>query len=176
MHPQSLPYSQADEQYVAACLGRIPKGVVGVAARRTLGEPIVIINHPLVAHAETLQPFPTLYWLIDPDLNAAISNIERKGGVRDIQQAIADDPTLQAAHREDNRLYAKTRWALLSDTEQQTAKDLDLTPILKHAGIGGVAKHDTVKCLHTQYAFHLARHDTGTTAGRLMQTRFNLPN
>lgn len=169
MHQGSLRYSELDQQYVTACLGRTPQGVVGVAARRASGEPTVIINLPLLPRAETWQPFPTLYWFVDPDLIRRISDIERKGGVREIQQLIADDPALEAAHREDNVAYAKARWAVLNDKEKQAAKDLGMDDMLKHTGIGGVANHATVKCLHAQYAFHLARRDTGTTVGRLIE-------
>jgi len=174
MHQGSLRYSEADQQYVTACLGRTPQGVVGVAARRANGEPAVIINLPLLPHIETWQPFPTLYWLVDPDLIKRISDIERKGGVRDIAQAIADDAALQVAHREDNVFYAMARWAVLNDKEKQAAKDLGMAQMLEHTGIGGVANHNTIKCLHAQYAFHLARHEKGTTVGKLMEQRYGL--
>ena len=175
MHQGSLRYSEADQQYVTACLGRTPQGVVGVAARRPTGEPTVIINLPLLPHIETWQPFPTLYWLVDPDLGKRLSDIERKGGVREIAETIAGDAALQVAHREDNVLYAMARWAVLNEKEKQAAKELGMDQMLEHAGIGGVANHDAIKCLHAQYAFHLARRDTGTTVGRLMQARFALP-
>ena len=174
MHHGSLRYSEADQQYVTACLGRTPQGVVGVAARRPTGEPSVIINLPLLPHVETWQPFPTLYWLVDPDLNKKIADIERKGGVQQIEQAIAQDTALQLAHREDNNFYAMARWAVLNDKEKQAAQSLGMQDMLEHAGVGGVANHDAVKCLHAHYAFHLARRDTGTTVGKLMHTHFAL--
>lgn len=174
MHNRSLRYSEVDQQYVTACLGRTPQGVVGVAARRPSGEPTVIINLPLQPHTKSWKPFPTLYWLVDPDLNTQIADIERKGGVRAIEQALADDPTLLVAHREDNTFYAMARWAVLNDNEKQAAHELGMQPMLENAGIGGVANHDAIKCLHAQYAFHLARNEKGSTAGRLMQERFGL--
>ncbi|MFK7789384.1 MAG: DUF501 domain-containing protein [Phycisphaeraceae bacterium] len=173
MHQGSLRYSESDQQYVTSCLGRTPQGVVGVAARRPTGEPAVIINLPLLPHVETWQPFPTLYWLVDPNLTKAISDIERKGGVRKIQQIIADDPALEAEHREDNAFYAKARWAVLNDKEKQAAKELGMDHMLEQSGIGGVANHDGIKCLHAQYAFHLARQG-GSTVGKLMQERYGL--
>lgn len=174
MHNGSLRYSEVDQQYVATCLGRTPQGVVGVAARRPSGEPSVIINLPLLPREESWKPFPTLYWLVDPDLNTQISNIERKGGVRAIEQALAEDTSLQVAHREDNNLYAMARWAVLNDKEKQAAEQLGMQHMLENAGIGGVANHDFIKCLHAQYAFHLARREQGSTAGKLMQEKFGL--
>ena len=174
MHFGSLRYSEADQQYVTACLERCPEGVVGVAARRPTGEPTVIINLPLIPKADSWAPFPTLYWLVDPDLSTKIADIERKGGVRTIEEAIASDMALQVAHREDNMFYAMARWAVLNEKEKQLAFELGMHDMLEHTGIGGVANHNAVKCLHAQYAFHLARRDTGTTAGRLMVQHFGL--
>lgn len=175
MHHGSMRYSHADQQYAAICLGRQPQGVLGVAARRPSGEPTVIINLPLIRKDNNWQPFPTLYWLIDPDLNTKIAQVERKGGVRAIESALTQDPALLQAHREDNTHYAKARWAVLNETEKQAAIDLGMQPMLEHTGIAGIANHDAVKCLHAQYAFHLARNETGTTVGKLMQERFDLP-
>lgn len=174
MHQHSSRYSEADQRYVSVCLGRTPHGVVGVAARRPKGEPTVIINRPLQPQQASWKPFPTLYWLVDPDLNTRIAEIERKGGVRVIEEAIAQNTAWQIAHREDNTSYALARWALLSDSEKQMAQELGMDIMLKTAGIGGVANHDAIKCLHTQYAFHLARHQTGSTAGQLIEQQFEL--
>lgn len=174
MYNGSLRYSEADQQYVTACIGRPPIGVIGVAARRDNGEPTVIINLPLIPQGETWQPFPTLYWLVDPELSTRISEVERKGGVRTIQAALAEDIALQVAHREDNVFYAMARWAVLNDKEKRAAADLGMQDTLERTGIGGVANHDTVKCLHAQYAFHLARHEKGSTVGRLMETYYGI--
>lgn len=174
MQHGSLRYSEADQQYVTACLGRRPEGVVGVAARRTTGEPTVIINLPLVPRGDAWQPFPTLYWLVDPDLNTRIADLERKGGVRTIEQAIEQDASLQVAHRQDNVFYAMARWAVLNEKEKTLATELGMQDMLENTGIGGIANHNAIKCLHAQYAFHLARRDKGTTAGRLIQENFSL--
>lgn len=174
MHNRSLRYSEVDQQYVATCLGRTPQGVIGVAARRPTGEPRVIINLPLMPYQESWKPFPTLYWLVDPDLSTQISDIERKGGVQTIQQALTQDSSLQVGHREDNNFYAMARWAVMNQQEKQTAESLGMQPMLEHTGIGGVANHDAVKCLHAQYAFHLARNEIGSTVGKLMQEHFGL--
>jgi hypothetical protein len=167
-------YTPADAAYVAICLGREPTGVVGVAARREHGEAIVIVNHPLQRKGQTRQPFPTLYWLIDPALHSRIAEIERKGGVQAIEHALAEDEALLQAHREDNRAYAAARWALLCDADRQAAERLGAAVVLQQSGIGGVANHESVKCLHAQYAYHLAKHDKGSTVGNLMQQRYNL--
>lgn len=174
MHFGSLRFSAADEQYVTACLGQPPKGVVGVAARDHKGRPTVITNLPLIVGPSSPMPFPTLYWLVDPFLTKRIADIERQGGIREIESALQDDAELLQSHLEDNRLYAKTRWAVLTEDEKQQAQQLGLVDVLKASGIGGVADHDQIKCLQAQYAFHLARYEAGTTVGRLMHQRYDL--
>ena len=169
-----MRYSEADQRYAETCLGRRPQGVVGVAARRPGGEPTVIINLPLLPKGDSWQPFPTLYWLIDPEHNARIAEIERKGGVRAMEAAVSQDPTLAQSHRADNTFYAMARWAVLNDEEKKAAGDLGMRPMLEDTGIGGVANHEAVKCLHAQYAFHLARNEAGTTVGKLMQQTFGI--
>ncbi|MEM6507220.1 MAG: DUF501 domain-containing protein [Planctomycetota bacterium] len=172
MNRCSLRYSPDDQAYVTGCLGRTPRGVVGVAARRPTGEPTVIINLPLQPKGKSWQPFPTLYWLVDAELNTAIAEIERKGGVRAIEKTVANDTRLLAAHRRDNVFYAMARWAVLNHKERLAANELGMSEMLEHSGVGGVGNHDAIKCLHAQYAFHLARRDTGTTVGQLMQEQF----
>ena len=140
----------------------------------SVGEPTVIINLPLVPRGAAWHPFPTLYWLVDPDLNTRIADLERKGGVRTIEQAIEQNASLQVAHREDNVFYAMARWAVLNEKEKTLATELGMQDMLENTGIGGIANHNAIKCLHAQYAFHLARRDTGTTAGRLIQAHFGL--
>lgn len=174
MPNSSLFFCDADQQYVTACLGRSPQGVVGVAARRPTGEPTVIINRPLIPKKEAWHPVPTLYWLVDPDLNVEIASIERKGGVGEIEQAIAEDTTRQLAHRDDNVFYAMARWALLNEQERKMVTLMGARDMLKYAGVSGVSNHDAVKCLHAQYAFHLARREVGSTVGKLMDSRYGL--
>lgn len=165
--------SEADRQYIALCLGRSPQGLFHIAARSQTGCPAVIANHPMLFKDEQWQPFPTLYWLIEPTLNKRIADAERKGGVRMIEDALAEDPELLKDHRADNVCYAMARWALLNDQEKQAAAELGVQDMLEHSGVGGVANHDAVKCLHAQYAYHLAREE-GTTVGRLMEERFGI--
>ena len=170
----SLRFSEADQQYVSACIGRTPQGVIGVAARNNAGQPTVIINLPLMRVHEKWLPFPTLYWLVDPALSARISDIERQGGVRNIETIIKQSAELSQAHRTDNTFYAMARWAVLNEKEKQTAAELGLQDVLETTGIGGVGNYDGIKCLHAQYAFHLARNEVGTTAGKLMRKHYGI--
>ncbi|MGB0767218.1 MAG: DUF501 domain-containing protein, partial [Phycisphaeraceae bacterium] len=133
-----------------------------------------ITNLPLVQEKRRWAPFPTLYWLVDPAISAKIAEIERQGGVREIEEALRADGERLEQHRADNVLYAMSRWAVLNPEEKEIANKLALKPVLEDSGIGGVANHDAIKCLHAQYAFHLARHEAGTTVGRLIRQRYEI--
>lgn len=174
MQVGSLHFSEADQQYVTARMGRTPKGVVGVAARTFDDQPAIIINLPLQREADRWVPFPTLYWLIDPSMSQRIAEVERKGGIAEIEKALQADPELLHAHRMDNAFYARARWAVLNKEELQAAEREGFVDVLRDSGIGGVANHDAIKCLHAQYAFHIARHEVGTTVGKLMCQHFGL--
>lgn len=174
MHTESFRFSDADQRYVTDALGRKPIGVIGVGARDDDANPLVIINLPLASDGERWLPFPTLYWLVDPALNRRLAEIERKGGVRDVEEQLAADDKLMQAHLQDNKAYAKSRWAVLTQDEIETAEQMDVRGVLEHSGIGGVADHKTVKCLHAQAAYHLARHDVGTTVGKLLAKQHGL--
>lgn len=166
--------SDSDQRYITDRLGRAPKGVVAVAACDRQGRPSVITNAPLIREAERWLPFPTLYWLVDPVLSTAVAEAERKGGVRAIERALQEDDALMAKHLEDNRRYAAERWALLSDAEKTLAEEHGLVGVLRDSGIGGVANHKTVKCLHAQAAYHLARQGGGSAVGRMMADQLGM--
>lgn len=175
MHSESFLFSEADRRFVTESIGREPTGIVGVAARDPRCMPAVIIDLPLIRRGERWLPFPTLYWLVDPRLNKQIAEAERKGGVGQIEAALKADEELMQAHLADNRLYARSRWAVLNEKEEQIAKEQGFEDVLHCSGVGGVANHASIKCLHAQYAFHLARREAGTTAGRLIEKHFDLP-
>lgn len=173
MNTDDQTLDDADLRHITDCLGRVPKGVLGVAARDRQRRPSVITNAPLIREAERWLPFPTLYWLVDPALSSAIAQIERKGGVRAIETALQQDEALLAEHLEDNRRYAAKRWALLDEADRRLAEDKGLVAVLRGSGVGGVANHKAIKCLHAQAAYHLAC-ERGTAVGRLLEASFSI--
>lgn len=127
--------------------------------------------YPLRHFPGHAEPFPTIYYLIDPALVHAISNLERQNHIGKFEQHLANDAELMASYRADHAAYRDTRWAMLTDEDRAV---VEASPSLSRSfrgGIAGIANFDTVKCLHAQYAYHLAQHDTapgGTTLGRLI--------
>jgi len=164
--------SERDRSIIELSLGRKPTGIHQVAARSPAGNPVVIANNPVQARGYRHEPFPTFYWLVDAELNALIADIERRGGVSQIEAQLNTADHLMQEHLADNQAYADARWAALSVDDIRLAKKHRFVEVLTKSGIGGVSNHRAVKCLHTQYAFHLARHGYGTAVGKMMQQQY----
>ena len=102
--------------------------------------PVVIRNAPFLRDG---TPMPTLYWLVDPTVRAAVSSLEAAGGVRAAEAAV-DPDELAAAHA----AYAAERDAAIDPAHAGPRP---------FGGVGGTRRG--VKCLHAHYAFFLAGGD-----------------
>lgn len=129
-----------DHELVAELLGREPRGPHRIVVRDDAGRPVVIRNHPLLDDG---TPMPTLYWLLDRDLNRRIGRLEAVGGVRQAEADIDPDELLAAHER-----YRAEREAEMPD---------DWEGPRPYGGVGGTRRG--VKCLHTHYAWYLAGGD-----------------
>lgn len=128
-----------DEAAVTRQLGRVPRGVVGVAHRCPCGEPDVVATEPLLPDG---TPFPTLYYLTCPRAAAAIGTLESSGLMRQMEQRLEADPDLAADYRAAHEAYLRER-AELGDVPQ-----ID--------GISAGGMPTRVKCLHVLVAHALA--------------------
>ncbi len=125
---------------VAERLGRPPQGAYEVVAWSADGGPAVIRNAPLLDDG---TPMPTRYWLVDPEVRAAVGRLESTGGVRRAEAEV-DADRLAAAHE---RYRA----------EREAALPVDHTGPRPSGGVGGT--RTGVKCLHAHYAWYLAGGD-----------------
>ena len=142
----------ADVDVVRERLGRDPEAAFEVVVRGPHGEPVVLRNAPFTRDG---TPMPTRYWLVDPDLNLAISRLEAGGGVRAAAAAV-DPDELVAAH-------ARYR----AEREADIPEDHD-----GPRPFGGVAgTRIGVKCLHAHYAWFLAGGDD--PVGRWVDARLD---
>lgn len=119
---------------LAVQLGRTPHPPARVVVRCPAGRPVVV-EQP--ARTPDGAPFPTVFWLTCPGLVRAVSRLEAAGGVRALEERIANDPEAAA------------------DYAQATRRHRSLRPP-DGRGIGGVAMDGAVKCLHAHVAFALA--------------------
>ena len=106
------------------------------------------------------EPFPTLFWLADEGMVKHISHAERDGWIRRFQDRLADDGDARAAHTAEHEAYIRERWELLTEADQALIREAGLEDDFLKRGIGGMFDFGKVKCLHLQYAHHLARFNT----------------
>jgi hypothetical protein len=136
---------------VAKLLGREPRGLEAIAVAAADGSPMVIRVASLVDDT----PFPTLFWLVDPELSYRIDRAEAGGLIKHLQRHIDTDPVLQQQMREDHEAHIALRTSYITSACQQRLEALGFGDVLNHKGIGGIADHKRIRCLHTWYAAHL---------------------
>ena len=146
---------------VEQLLGRKPRGLEDVTVVSAAGEPMVIRVASLVDE----KPFPTLFWLVDPDLGLRIDREEAGGLIAALQKRIDESPELQAGMRDDHARHIALRDSYLAPDIRQRLQDLGFGHVLAQKGIGGLGDFGRIRCLHTWYAAHLVEPNT---VGRLL--------
>ncbi|MGE5274822.1 MAG: DUF501 domain-containing protein [Verrucomicrobiota bacterium] len=137
-----------DRAAVARQLGREPRAFRRVVVRCPFGAPAVTEQEP---YDETGDPFPTTYYLTCPQLVAAVSRLEAAGGVERWSRAAAADPELASSRERANAEQRGLRRRLAADRRgSDEGASLEL-------GVGGAARHGSLKCLHAHVAYALAR-------------------
>lgn len=158
-----------DRAVIERQLERPPRGVFNVAVRCPWEFPAVIRVAPLLRDGDAVEPFPTLFWLTCPILIEQLSRLEEQGLIDQLEAELLHNPQLRALYEEDHQRYAQERFALLTEADRQRLTELGWLGALQDRGIAGMADCTKVKCLHAQYAFHLAR---GGAIGRWLEERF----
>ncbi|NNN01556.1 MAG: DUF501 domain-containing protein [Acidimicrobiaceae bacterium] len=142
-----------DLAVLEALVGRPLAGRCAVVARRLDGRPVVIENEP---HLRDATPMPTLFWLVDTELHAAVSRLESDGGVHRFE-AMVDPVRLRATHD----AYAERRRVATVRVEAVQAR----------GGVGGTRVG--VKCLHAHLANYLVGADD--PVGELVAEAIDVP-
>lgn len=132
--------SVEDIETVTRLIGRIPQGEFRIVVRAANGEPVVLLNAPLL---EDGTPMPTLYWLVGSSEVHAVSTLESDGAVDEVEALIGLD-AIDAIHTS----YGARRDALIPATH---------TGHRPSGGVGGTRRG--VKCLHAHLAHWLAGGD-----------------
>ncbi len=131
------PPTDADIADVTHLIGRTPQGDFRVVVRTATGEPVVVMNAPLLDDG---TPMPTLYWLVGSAEVYAVSQLEADGAVDQVEAIIGLD-----AIDDIHSSYAQRRDVLIPTTH---------TGHRPTAGVGGTRRG--VKCLHAHFAHWLA--------------------
>ncbi len=137
--PQPTDQPQPDLRLVELQLGRVPRGVVGVAHRCPCGAPDVVETEPRLPDG---TPFPTTYYVTCPRLTGAISTLESSGLMAEMTARLADDPELARGYRQAHQDYLARR------------DRLGQVPEIDGVSAGGMPTR--VKCLHVLVGHSLA--------------------
>jgi hypothetical protein len=122
---------------VTRLIGRTPQGDFRVVVRTSQGEPVVLLNAPLLNDG---TPMPTLFWLVGSTEVAAVSTLEAEATIDQVEELIGLE-AIDAIHQR----YAEQRDALISPHHAGPRPS---------AGVGGTRRG--VKCLHAHFAYWLA--------------------
>lgn len=136
------PYADptpADIAAVSEQLGREARGVVGIAARTSNGDPAVVATASRLPDG---SPFPTFYYLCHPEAVAAASRLEAVGMMTEFNEMLAEDEEMRAQYQRAHEQYIADR-----DTVGEV-------PELAGVSAGGMPTR--VKCLHALMGHALA--------------------
>lgn len=137
--------TEADFETIRAQLGRIPRGVVGVAARSKTGEPLVVATAPRL---EDGTPFPTTFYLTHPDYVTECSRLEAAGVMAQMSEQLAADEHMQAAYRGAHTSYLAAR--------RQIGIDAGIGEVLEIDDFSAGGMPTRIKCLHALVGHALA--------------------
>lgn len=120
-------------------LGRVPRGVISIAARCGCGEPTVVETAPRL---EDGTPFPTLYYLTHPQVVLEVSRLEGSHIMSELTERLEADEELAAKYRAAHDDYLARR------RRHGEVEEID--------GISAGGMPTRVKCLHALVGHSLA--------------------
>ena len=131
--------TSADLDALADQLGRVPRGVVSIAARCVCGRPTVVRTAPRLDDG---TPFPTSYYLTHPAAVKGCSTLEAEHLMETFNADLADDAELAAA-------YAAAH-------DDYLARRAELGQVAEIEGVSAGGMPTRVKCLHALLGHSLA--------------------
>lgn len=137
--PASSGVTPEDLAALREQLGRVPRGVVSVAARCVCGRPTVVRTAPRLPDG---SPFPTSYYLTHPAAVKGCSTLEAEHLMDELNARLHEDTALAAAYAAAHEDYLARRAELGTPAE------------IEGVSAGGMPTR--VKCLHALLAHALA--------------------
>lgn len=150
--------SDADVAAIEGQLGRMPRGVIGIASRCPSGHPNVVATAPRLPDG---TPFPTTFYATCPTLTGAISTLEASGLMREMSERLDADadaatsaPDTDAADGTDASEGLAAAYAAAHDDYLARRARLGTVPEIEGISAGGMPRR--VKCLHVLVGHSLA--------------------
>jgi hypothetical protein len=140
-----MTIEHADQQAIAAQLGRPPRAIHGVGHRCPCGNPDVVVTEPRL---EDGTPFPTTFYLTCPRAASLIGTLEASGLMREMTDRLAEDDELAAGYQHAHEAYLAAR-AGIADEIGQSVPEI--------AGVSAGGMPARVKCLHVLAGQSLAQ-------------------
>ena len=131
--------TSADLDALADQLGRVPRGVVSIAARCVCGRPTVVRTAPRLDDG---TPFPTSYYLTHPAAVKGCSTLEAEHLMETFNADLAADEELAAAYAAAHADYL--------------ARRAELGQVAEIEGVSAGGMPTRVKCLHALLGHTLA--------------------
>lgn len=129
----------ADLEVLREQLDRVPRGVVGIAARCVCGRPLVVKTAPRL---EDGTPFPTTFYLTCPPIVKGCSVLEAEHIMESFNELLTNDEDIAAAYARAHRDYI--------------ARRDELGEVEEIAGVSAGGMPTRVKCLHALVGHSLA--------------------
>lgn len=135
-----------DREMILNQLGYVPENLVSVSARRGTGSPLALKTYSLNGGGARrkrkalgdMTPFPTLYWFCCPIVSKAVSDLEREGYVKILEDRLEEDESILANFIKSHEGYALERWNSLLPQHQEYLQRSDrMTEMVKYSGIAG---------------------------------------
>lgn len=133
------PAEQRDLETIQWQLGRLPRGVIGVAARCMCGAPLVVATRPQL---EDGTPFPTMFYLTHPAAVRGCSTLEAEHWMEELNARLRCDERLAEQYRGAHAAYIAAR------------EQYGVVPQISGVSAGGMPTR--VKCLHALLGHALA--------------------
>jgi len=144
-----------DRQAVIDQLGRLPQSPFQVAVRDQHSNPTVIRNYPLIMQDTKPVPFPTTYWLVDPQRATRISQLESQGIITQLETELHQSPEMQQNIQLTHQRAGQERWDMLTADEKALAQAHKIDAAIRDRGVAGIEDWQHLKCLHAWLADHL---------------------
>lgn len=145
----------SDQQLVERLLGRPARVPFTVLTRCPDGSPQVVKAEPVFQEDGMWKPFPTIYWLLCPNLRLAISRLEQGGFLKVMLTRLEQDAAFREAYLRGQAAVSDERVRRSAEILSQSLPE-KMAKVLRETSVAGSHHLMGLKCLHAHAAHALA--------------------